>query len=78
MSPRHLAVTRTSCSGEMGGESERKLPHNLHGIPTESSRPRHHPNELSEGISACGTPINREKHARCAEVLHYLRLLAMA
>lgn len=49
----------------------KKLPHNLYGIPTESSRPRHHPNELSEEL-VLAVLRYREKHARCAEVLHYL------
>ena len=42
-------------------------------IPTESSKPRHHPNELSpETVRAI---INcRQRHGRCAEVLHYLLL----
>lgn len=40
-------------------------------IPTESSRPHHHPRELpTETIVAI---LNyREKYKRCAEVLHYL------
>ena len=42
-------------------------------IPTESSRPSHHPNELSpETVKAI---IDyRKKHRRCAKVLHYLLL----
>jgi len=38
-------------------------------IPTESSRPKHHPNELSEDIIDKIVRI-RLKHNRCAEVVH--------
>lgn len=42
-------------------------------IPTESSRPHHHPRELSpETISAILE--YRSRYQRCAEVLHYLLL----
>lgn len=42
-------------------------------IPTESSRPNHHPQELPDEIVA--TVINyRQKYHRCAKVLHYLLL----
>lgn len=42
-------------------------------IPTESSRPHHHPRELSqETISAILE--YRQKYKRCAEVIHYLLL----
>ena len=42
-------------------------------VPTRSSRPHHHPNELSrEVVSAI---INyRQQYRRCAEVIHYLLL----
>lgn len=40
-------------------------------IPTQSSRPNHHPNELGQEI--IGKILEyRLKHQRCAEVLHYL------
>lgn len=40
-------------------------------IPTESSRPHHHPHELSPGIVAAILRC-REKHRRCSEVIHHL------
>lgn len=46
---------------------------NRNTIPTESSRPNHHPQELPDEIVA--TVINyRQKYHRCAKVLHYLLL----
>lgn len=41
------------------------------GIPTLSSRPHHHPNELSSEL-VLKIIEYRTKHNRCAEVLHYL------
>jgi transposase InsO family protein len=47
------------------------LPANARIIPTESSRPHHHPNELSlETVLAILR--YREKTKRCAEVIHHL------
>ena len=40
-------------------------------IPTLSSRPHHHPNELSNELILKIIEY-RQKHNRCAEVLHYL------
>lgn len=46
---------------------------NRNTILTESSRPHHHPEQLSDELVA--TIINyRQKHRRCAKVLHYLLL----
>ena len=48
-----------------------KLNHVGHTIPTQSSRPHHHPHQLSpEMVDAI--LAYRQKHRRCAEVLHYL------
>jgi len=47
------------------------LPSNASRIPTESSRPHHHPKELSlETVLAILG--HREKTKRCAEVIHHL------
>lgn len=40
-------------------------------IPTESSRPRHHPNELSSDIIAAIIRYRRERN-QCAEIIHHL------
>lgn len=48
---------------------EKSPPSGIHYIPTESSRPHHHPKELSkdkvEKIIAC-----KKKYERCGEVIH--------
>lgn len=44
---------------------------NLRVIPTLSSRPHHHPQELSSELVATILRYRRE-HRRCAEVLHHL------
>lgn len=50
-----------------------KLHHVGHTIPTQSSRPHHHPNELSrETVDAIVR--YRIEHRRCAEVIHHLLL----
>jgi transposase InsO family protein len=46
---------------------------NRNTIPTLSSRPYHHPNELDEGIVKTILDY-RQKYRRCAQVLHYLLL----
>lgn len=43
------------------------------GIPTQSSRPIHHPKQLSGKLVKTILQY-REKHNRCAEVLHYFML----
>ena len=48
-----------------------KLHHIGHTIPTQSSRPHHHPRQLSRDLAATILEY-RLKHRRCAEVLHYL------
>jgi len=50
-----------------------RAPDNLRAkiIPTLSSRPFHHPNELSDEIVQ-RILFLRNKHHRCAEVIHYL------
>jgi transposase InsO family protein len=40
-------------------------------IPTETSRPHHHPHELSNDIVAAILRC-RKKHLRCSEVIHHL------
>lgn len=40
-------------------------------IPTKSSRPRSHPNQLSDELVSAIISY-RQKHRRCAEVIHYL------
>lgn len=42
---------------------------NTGSIPTESSRPNHHPHELSQEIVSKIIEI-RKKHHRCAEIVH--------
>jgi len=42
-------------------------------IPTESSRPHHHPNQLSDEIVEAILDY-RKKYKRCAEVIHHLLL----
>lgn len=42
-----------------------------HIIPTSSSRPHHHPKELSDGVVETIIAYRR-KYRRCAEVIHYL------
>lgn len=49
------------------------LPSNASRIPTESSRPYHHPKELSPEIVSAILEY-REKYRRCAEVIHHLLL----
>lgn len=48
-----------------------KLNHVGHTIPTGSSRPHHHPRQLSRDLVATILAY-RQKHRRCADVLHYL------
>jgi len=48
-----------------------KLNHVDHTIPTQSSRPHHHPRQLSSDVVHAILEY-RQKHRRCAEVLHYL------
>ena len=48
-----------------------KLNHVGHTIPTQSSRPHHHPRQLSRTMVARILEY-RQQHRRCAEVLHYL------
>jgi hypothetical protein len=50
-----------------------RAPDNLRAkiIPTLSSKPFHHPNELSDEIVQ-RILFLRNKHHRCAEVIHYL------
>lgn len=48
-----------------------KLHHVGHTIPTKSSRPHFHPHQLS-GELVEKILFYRQKHRRCAEVLHYL------
>ena len=48
-----------------------RLNHVGHTIPTQSSRPHHHPKQLSRELVATILSYRR-KHQRCAEVLHYL------
>lgn len=48
-----------------------EYPSNAHVIPTKSSRPHHHPKELSPEIVEAVIAY-REKHRRCAEVIHHL------
>ncbi len=48
-----------------------KQNHAGHSIPTQSSRPHHHPRELSPDI-VDAIIAYRLKHRRCAEVLQYL------
>jgi transposase InsO family protein len=48
---------------------KKDLSYGLRPIPTESSRPHHHPNELSQNIIDKIVEI-RLKHNRCAEVVH--------
>lgn len=43
---------------------------NLLVIPTRSSRPRHHPHELSREIVSCILAL-REERNQCAEILHH-------
>jgi transposase InsO family protein len=45
-----------------------------HIIPTESSRPKHHPRELSENLVNRIVAIRKE-HGRCAEIVHQHLLL---
>lgn len=48
-----------------------ELPVTAHIIPTRSSRPHHHPSELSEELRTTILAY-RLKYRRCAEVLHHL------
>lgn len=48
-----------------------KLCHVGHAIPTRSSRPHHHPRQLSSNIVEKVLEYRRT-HRRCAQVLHYL------
>lgn len=48
-----------------------KLNHVGHTIPTQSSRPHHHPRQLSRAMVATILEY-RQTHRRCAQVLHYL------
>lgn len=51
--------------------SKKEILWHQRSIPTLSSRPRHHPKELSAEL--IGKIIEyRQEHNRCAEVLHYL------
>ena len=46
------------------------LPSNSQTIPTESSRPHHHPNELSSNIIEHILRLRGERN-QCAEIIHY-------
>ena len=48
----------------------RQLPSNAHIIPTRSSRPHHHPNELASEIVSVILQYRRERN-QCAEILHH-------
>lgn len=47
-----------------------RLHSNAQRIPTRSSRPHHHPHELSEGIVSRILQIRSERN-QCAEIIHY-------
>ena len=51
-------------------EKANALPSNIQIIPTVSSRPHHHPNELSENIVSRILEIRSERN-QCAEIIHY-------
>lgn len=46
------------------------LPHNLHMIPTRSSRPEHHPHELPDAVVS-RILVLRSKRNECAEIIHH-------
>ncbi len=46
------------------------LPSNAHLIPTKSSKPHHHPRELSDELVSQIFAL-REERNQCAEILHY-------
>lgn len=52
-------------------ERANELPSNAQVIPTQSSRPRHHPDELSHDLHATILAY-RLKYRRCAEFIHFL------
>lgn len=48
----------------------KSIPYSSHLIPTISSRPHHHPNELSDEITYRILKLRKERN-QCAEILHY-------
>lgn len=66
---RHLGYTQSAVVKR--ARKARSLPSNVHVIPTESSRPHHHPHELTQELVAAILTY-RKRHRRCAEVLHHL------
>ena len=68
---RHLGYTQSAIVKWVA--RSRTLPHNIHAIPTRSSRPEHHPAELSHDV------VNRIFELRgqrneCAEIIHHYLL----
>jgi len=66
---RHFGFTHSAVVKWVARSKE--LPSNARIIPTQSSKPHHHPHELSEEMRATILSY-RLKYRRCAEVLQYL------
>jgi transposase InsO family protein len=66
---RHFGVYASTVSRWAAKFGTMRRPDNRMGIPTESSRPHHHPNALAKNIVNKIIKI-RKKNGRCAEVIH--------
>ncbi len=65
---RHFGYTPGSISKWV--DKAKARPNNSRTIPTISSRPHHHPNELSEDVVGRILAIRSERN-QCAEIIHY-------
>lgn len=65
---RHFGYTPGAISKWV--DKAKARPNNSRTIPTISSRPHHHPNELSENIVSRVLEIRSERN-QCAEIIHY-------
>jgi len=65
---RHFGYTPGAISKWV--DKAKARPNNSRTIPTISSRPHHHPNELSEDVVSRILKIRSERN-QCAEIIHY-------
>lgn len=66
---RHFGVYPSTVSRWVTKFGTMRRPDNRMGIPTKSSRPHHHPNELKGELVEKIVEIRKE-HNRCSEVIH--------